>query len=519
MTVQGSTIEGSEVERLLDRAVLGPAPEVRVILAPFTGEPLYSLPMSGAPEVLRAANIARQAQAAWANRPVRERARIILAFHDLVHARRSAGLDIVQLETGKARRDAMEEILDVLVTARHYARDARRLLRPTRHRGVFPLMVGIQELHQPRGLVGVLAPWNYPLTLAVSDAIPALLAGNAVLLKPDVQTTLTALWAVDLLIEAGVPSEVIPVLPGEGPAVGPLVIEEVDYVMFTGSTRVGREVARRCGERLIGNSMELGGKNAMIVRADADIERSAEIAVRSSFANSGQLCISMERIYVHEQAYEAFSAAFLRRASEMVMKPGVGWGADMGSLISAKQVDRVLGHITDATSRGARVLAGGRHRPDIGPCYVEPTILEGVTDEMTICDEETFGPVVALYPVASDEEAIAAANTTSYGLNAAVLTRNHREGRRIAARLRAGTVNVNEGYAAAWGSTRAPMGGMGDSGVGRRHGVEGLLKYTEPQTVAHQRFLGFGAPFGWSDERWGETLAWAVGALKRLGLK
>lgn len=519
MTVQGVMIEPAVVERLLGRAVLGPAPEFRVVLAPFTGEPLYSLPMSGATEVLRAAADARRAQASWAARSVRERARIILAFHDLVHERRSIGLDIVQLETGKARRDAMEEVLDVLVTARHYARDARRLLRPTRHRGVFPLMVGIQELHHPRGLVGVLAPWNYPLTLAVSDAIPALLAGNAVLLKPDVQTTLTALWAVDLLIEAGVPADVIPVLPGEGPAVGPLVIEEVDYVMFTGSTRVGREVARRCGERLIGHSMELGGKNAMIVRADAEIERSAEIAVRSSFANSGQLCISMERIYVHEQVYEAFTAAFVRRAGAMVMKPGVGWGADMGSLISAGQVDRVLGHITDATSRGARIVAGGRHREDLGPCYIEPTILEGVTDDMVLCDEETFGPVVALYKVSSDEAAIAAANATSYGLNAAVLTRNHREGRRIAARLRAGTVNVNEGYAAAWGSTRAPMGGMGDSGMGRRHGAEGFLKYTEPQTVAHQRFLGFGAPFGWSDQRWGETLAWAVGALKRLGLK
>jgi succinate-semialdehyde dehydrogenase/glutarate-semialdehyde dehydrogenase len=177
--------------------------------------------MSGAAEVLRAAALARQAQEGWAARSVRDRARIILEFHDLVHKRRSTVLDIVQLETGKARRDAMEELLDVLVTARHYARDARRLLRPTRHRGVFPLMVGIQELHHPRGLVGVLAPWNYPLTLAVSDAIPALLAGNAVILKPDVQTTLTALWVIDLLIEAGVPAEAIPVVTGEGPSSAP----------------------------------------------------------------------------------------------------------------------------------------------------------------------------------------------------------------------------------------------------------------------------------------------------------
>ena len=519
MTALGAEIEPAEIERLLGRAVLGPSPTERVVIAPFTGEPLYSLPMSGATEVLRAAALARQAQQGWAARSVRDRARIVLEFHDLVHKRRSTVLDIVQLETGKARRDAMEELLDVLVTARHYARDARRLLRPTRHRGVFPLMVGIQELHHPRGLVGVLAPWNYPLTLAVSDAIPALLAGNAVILKPDVQTTLTALWVIDLLIEAGVPAEVIPVVTGEGPVVGPLVIEEVDYVMFTGSTRVGREVARRCGERLIGNSMELGGKNAMIVRADAEIERAAEIAIRSAFANSGQLCISMERIYVHDTIYEAFAAAFAARADALVMKPGVGWGADMGSLISEGQATRVIAHIDDAVSGGAQVRAGGHRRPEIGPYYVEPTILEAVTDDMVLCDEETFGPVVALYPVASDEEAIDRANDTAYGLNASVITRDHAVGRRMAARLRAGTVNVNEGYAAAWGSTRAPMGGMGESGLGRRHGAEGLLKYTESQTIAHQRLLGFGAPFGWSDERWGETLVLVLGGLKKLGLK
>ena len=519
MTDEATSIDPAVIERLLGRAMLGDAPLTRVILAPFTGEPLYSLPLSGAPEVQRAVELARTAQVDWAARSVRERCRIVLAFHDLVLKRRDTALDIVQLETGKARRDALEELLDVLVTARHYARDARRLLRTTRHRGVFPLMVGVQELHHPRGLVGVLAPWNYPLTLAVSDAIPALLAGNAVILKPDVQTTLTALWAVDLLIEAGVPADLIPVVTGEGPVVGPLVIEEVDYVMFTGSTRVGREVARRCGERLIGHSMELGGKNAMIVRADADIERASEIAVRASFSNSGQLCISMERIYVHEGVYEEFAAAFVRRIEGMKMRPGVAWGADMGSLISATQVERVLGHLADATTRGARVLVGGHHRRDIGPYYVEPTVLENVTTDMALCHEETFGPVVALYKVASDEEAIEAANASSYGLNASVVTRDHRQGRRIAAQLRAGTVNVNEGYAAAWGSTRAPMGGMGDSGMGRRHGAEGLLKYTESQTIAHQRFLGFGAPFGWSDKRWGETLVRAVGALKRLGLK
>lgn len=510
---------GTLVDRLLRRASVGRDAEKLTTCAPFDGRPLVELPLSRVDDVDAAVSRLRRGQPTWAGRPLAERCRIMLRFHDLVLARRGEVLDLVQYETGKARKDAMEEVLDVLLASRHYARDARRLLRPRRHRGVFPAAVGVTQLQHPKGLVGVLSPWNYPLTLAVSDLIPALVAGNAVILKPDVQTSLTALWAVDLLVEAGVPSDVVAVVTGEGPVVGPLVIDRVDYVMFTGSTRVGREVAARCGQRLIGCSLELGGKNAMIVRADADVDRASEIAVRACFSNSGQLCISMERLYVHRDVYEPFVEAFVARVAAMTLRPGVGWGADMGSLISARQLERVLGHIDDAVTRGATVLVGGRPRPDLGPFYVEPTVLSGVTDDMILCDEETFGPVVALYAVDSDDDAVERANDTAYGLNAAVLTRDRAQGRTIAARLHAGTVNVNEAYGAAWGSHRAPMGGMGDSGLGRRHGDEGLLKYTESQTIATQRLLGFGPPFGWTDERWGETIATAFGLMKRLGLK
>lgn len=300
---------------------------------------------------------------------------------------------------------------------------------------------------------------------------------------------------------------------------GPMVIDRVDYVMFTGSTRVGREVAARCGERLIGCSLELGGKNAMIIRADADARRAAEIAARGSFSNAGQLCISMERIYVNDAVYDAFRDAFVERVAGLRFAADVGWEGQVGSLISARQVQRVQAHVDDATSRGATVLAGGSARSDVGPFFFEPTVLEGVTEDMIVCDEETFGPVVALYRVYSDEEAIRLANSTAYGLNAAVVTRDRRGGRTIAARLHAGTVNINEAYGPTWGSTRAPMGGMGDSGLGRRHGDEGMLKYTESQTVATQRILGFGPPSGWSDERWMETMATAFGIMKSLGLK
>lgn len=487
--------------------------------APFTGEVIATLAESDREQVVIAFARGRIAQQRWAQVPVRERSRIVLAFHDLVAERRNEILDILQREAGKARRDAMEEVLDVLITARHYGRDAPRLLEDRRVGGAIPLLVGAQVRHIPWGVVAVISPWNYPLTLTASDAIPALIAGNAVVIKPDDQTSLTALWVRDLFVEAGLPTDVLQVVLGRGDVVGPWVIDEADYVMFTGSTRVGRIVAARCGERLIPCSMELGGKNAMIIRADADPERAAEIAVRASFANAGQLCISMERIYVNRAVSDDFVAAFVRRTQALRLGTQIGWGSDVGSLISSRQLARVQAHVDDAVGKGATVLAGGRARPDIGPFFYEPTILRGVTEGMVLCDEETFGPVVAVHVVDSDAEAVALANDTEYGLNASVVGRDRRAAQRVARQLRAGTVNVNEGYAAAWGSVRAPMGGMGQSGLGRRHGDEGLLKYTQPQSIVTQRALGFGAPAGWSDERWSEVLVSAVTAMKRLGLK
>ncbi len=492
---------------------------VRDVTEPFTGEVLYSLPTSTEADVHAAFERARAVQPAWAAMSLSSRCAVMLRFHDLLLANRHAGLDLVQRETGKARKDANEEVLDVCITSRHYSRDAHRLLRPRRHLGALPGLVGVTELRVPKGVVGVISPWNYPVTLAASDAIPAMIAGNAIVIKPDVQTTLSALWIADLLAQAGLPEGVFTVVSGEGPVVGPWVIDRSDYVMFTGSTAVGRLVAQRCGERLIGCSMELGGKNAMIVRADADPETAASIAVRGSFSNSGQLCISMERIYVHDSIYEEFLAAFARRTEALRMSAHVGWGSDIGSLISQKQLDRVSEHVDDAAARGATVVVGGKARPDVGPYFFAPTILTGVDDSMTLCSVETFGPVVAVYPVGSDEEAVRRANDSEYGLNASVVSRDNRAAQAIARQLRAGTVNVNEGYAAAWASKRAPMGGMGASGLGRRHGDEGMLKYTEAQTIATQRALGFGPQFGWSDERWGDTLASAMGLMKKLGLK
>jgi succinate-semialdehyde dehydrogenase/glutarate-semialdehyde dehydrogenase len=508
-----------DIDRLVSHAVVSPGAARQTTYAPFTGDVLAELPTSTDADVASAFAMAANAQRAWAQRSPRERARVFLRFHDLVLERQSEGMDIAQWETGKARRDAFEELIDVALNARHYARRAPGLLRDKRRSGVFPALTSTVEVRHPKGVIGIISPWNYPLTLAASDAIPALMAGNAVVLKPDHQTTLTALWVLDVLRDAGLPDGLMCVVIGEGARLGPSVIDRADYVMFTGSTRVGREIARRCGERLIGSSFELGGKNAMIVRSDVDVERGTEIAIRACFANSGQLCVAMERIYVHADIADSFVPRFVERAQAMKLRGGVGWGADMGSLINEQQVERVRAHVEDAVGKGAEVLSGGQARPDIGPYFFEPTILTNVDASMQLCDEETFGPVVSVYVVRSDEEALELANMSPYGLNSAVLTRDTRAGLELGRRIRAGTVNVNEGYGAAWGSTAAPMGGMRDSGLGRRHGIEGLLKYTESQTIATQRLIGFGGIGGQSDEQWAGLLTNALRTLKRVGFR
>lgn len=484
--------------------------------SPFTGEPLARLPQADAAQVADAFARARAAQREWADRPVRERATVLLRFHDLVLRHREAALDLVQSETGKARLHAFEEVMAVAVAARHYGRAAPALLRPQRHTGALPLLTRVRELRHPRGVVGQIVPWNYPLELSVGDALPAFVAGNAVVMKPDNQTALTALWARRLLVEAGLPPDVWQVVLGEGPTIGPELVTHADFVSFTGSTRTGRQVAQGAAARLVGSSLELGGKNAMLVLADADPDKAAAGAVRGAFSSAGQLCIHLERIYVEEPVADAFVRKLVERTRALRLGTVLGYGADLGSLVSARQLATVTRHVREAVAQGAEVLAGGRHRPDVGPYFHEPTVLTGVAEPMAVCTEETFGPVVAVYRVDSAEEAIERANASTYGLNSSVWSRNARRARAVAARLRTGTVNVNEGYASAYGSAQAPMGGRGESGWGRRHGVEGLLKYTESQTVAEQRVLPLAPAWGMDDAQYAAWMTRGLRVLKGL---
>ncbi|RZL76526.1 MAG: aldehyde dehydrogenase family protein, partial [Rhodococcus sp. (in: high G+C Gram-positive bacteria)] len=351
-------------------------------------------------------------------------------------------------------------------------------------------------------------------TLAVSDAVAALLAGNAVVLKPDSQTPYCALACVDLLYQAGLPRDLFAVVPGPGSVVGTALVENTEYLMFTGSSATGQLLAEQAGRRLIGFSAELGGKNPMIVTAGANLREVTDAAVRACYSNSGQLCISIERIYVEESIAPEFTRMFGDRVRNMKLGAGYDFGIEMGSLVSEAQVKAVSSHVDDAVVKGATVVAGGKARPDLGPLFFEPTVLTGVPEDAECYRDETFGPLVSIYPVADVDEAIDRANDTEYGLNASVWAGTKAEGEAIAARIHAGTVNVDEGYAPAWGSTGAPMGGMGVSGVGRRHGDDGLLKYTEPQTIATTRILNLGGPRGLSPKVWAKIMPPFVKALQ-----
>lgn len=487
-------------------AVTGLEPKWLPKYAALTGTKIGELPSVTSEDIPSVFAVARAAQRSWSQTRIPERRQRIMHFFELVTHLHDQLLDLIQWENGKNRGSAYEEVYDVAANAKYYARIAGRTLRDERVPGAVPLLTKTVVHHKPRGVVGIISPWNYPLTLAISDALPALIAGNAVVLKPDSQTPYTALAMKSLLERAGFPPDLLQVVIGSGRELGTPIIDNADYVMFTGSSATGASIAEQCGARLIEFSAELGGKNPLIVRADAPVTRAARGARKACFASSGQLCVSIERIYVHTDIWDRFVPAFVERVKAMRVGASMKWSDKMGPLISQEQFDKVRNHVEDAVAKGARVLCGGKPLPEVSELAWAPTVLTDVTPEMDLYAQETFGPVVSLYRVDSDEEALRLANHTSYGLNAAVWTGNLREGARLAERIHAGGVNVNDGYAATWGSIGAPSGGVKRSGISHRHGVGGLLKYTEPQTVALQHLMHLEAPKLLGEYRWADAL-------------
>jgi len=483
--------------------------------SPLDGSLIASLPQAHGADVDVAFERARAAAESWKTLSFGRRKSVMMRFHDLVLEHQKTLLDVVQWETGKSRASAFDEVADIALTARYYANSAEKHLRPEKRQGALPFVTQTRVHFQPKGVVGMITPWNYPLTLPLSDAIPALMAGNGIVLKPDAQTPFSALSALHLLYQAGLPEGLFQVVVGDGPELGSAIIANANFVMFTGSTATGKIVAEQAARRLIGFSAELGGKNPMIVLDDAPLERALQGAITASFSNAGQLCMSIERLLVHEGIYDTFVPRLIAEVEKLRLGTAFDFSYEVGALISAEQLEKVQAHVTDALDHGATLLAGGKHRPDIAPYAFEPTLLTDVTEDMMLCRGETFGPVVAIYKVSSDEEAIQRANDTRYGLNASVWGSKTRA-ETVAVQIEAGSVNVNEGFTASWASTDAPMGGFKESGVGRRHGREGIQKYTDVQTVATQSGLNVAAPRGMSAEAFTRAMTQGLRLMKYL---
>jgi succinate-semialdehyde dehydrogenase/glutarate-semialdehyde dehydrogenase len=485
----------------------------------YTGEVITTLPQSTPADIETAFERARQAQRAWSQWPVKKRLAVFKRFHKLLLERNETIVDLIQAESGKARRMAFDETCDPAMITSHYLKRAAKLLAPVKRGGPVPVVSTSTEIRQPKGVVGIIAPWNFPFATGLSDAIPALMAGNGVVLKPDNKTALSPLYGVSLLYEAGLPDGLFQVVCGEGPDVGPTLIDNANYVMFTGSTQTGRFVGQRAGQNLIGACLELGGKNPMIVLPDANIEDTVEGALFGVFGNTGQICMHIERMYVHDSIYEQFKQRFVAATKALKIGAAYDFEPELGSLISVDHKDRVASHVADAVEKGATVVCGGRERPDLGPAFYEPTILENVTSEMLAGSCETFGPVVALHRYSSVDEAVALANDTDYGLNASVWGSDLGKAVAVAERIESGNVNVNDSLAAAYASKGTPSGGVKQSGVGARHGDQGMLKYTDAMNLAVLKKQVLSAPRDEPFEKHVDQTLKGLAMMRRLGIR
>lgn len=460
-----------------------PKTETSVALVnPVSGKRVTDVPQMSAEQVQEAMTKLRAAAKGWADTPVRERAKAIAKLHDVMFEHKDKLLDVLQLETGKSRAHAFEEFAGAAGGARYYGKHAPDFMASERTAGGIPILTRTWVEHEPVGLVGIITPWNYPMALTMLDVLPALAAGNAVIQKADNQTPLSVLFCRLMAIEAGIPADVWTVVVGDGATVGNAITDHVDYVAFTGSTNTGRAVAERASRRLIGYSLELGGKNPMIILEGAKVDRGAELTIAGAFGSAGQLCVSTERVYVHNSIKDAYIQELVSRTESLSLGRTSDFDTDIGSLTSKAQFDRVSGFVEDAKKHGAKVLAGGVAVPESGPFFFRPTIVTDVNEDARMFRSEVFGPIIAIEGFDNIDDAIAKANDTEFGLNASVVG-PERDAVRVASQLKAGSVNVNEGYRASFASMASPMGGMKASGMGRRNGKAGLLRFTDTRTV------------------------------------
>jgi acyl-CoA reductase-like NAD-dependent aldehyde dehydrogenase len=450
---------------------------------PATGEIVGRFDATPASELSNIVQRARHAQVTWAAAPLRFRCELIRRLADVLYSRRDELASLVTRETGKPTAEALfADVLISLETAKYYAREAPRLLADERvpHQNLAVKAKSGCLAYQAFGVIAVIAPWNYPLAIPVGQIIPAIVSGNAVVLKPSELAPACGQLIADCFLQAECPPQLLQVVHGGGELGAALVEAGPDKVLFTGSTAAGRQVAEACARRLIPSVLELGGKDAMIVLADAHLEAATSAAVWGAFTNCGQACLSIERIFVEQSTAEKFTGRCVAKTRQLRLGPGSDPDSEIGPMIHAQAVDRIQAQLQAAVAAGAQILTGGKRRPDLGPCYFEPTIITAVSQDMPIMREPIFGPIVAIHTVASADEAIALTNDCAYGLSASVWTADRDRGREIAQRIRPGigAVMVND-LASYFGMPEAPHGGGGLSGWGRTHSRVGLLEMVQ----------------------------------------
>ena len=454
---------------------------------PATLEKIAECPVANPADVAAAVARARKAQAIWQATSFRERSRLLYRLRDLLLDEQEKLADILTSETGKPRAEVYGNELFYLCDAIGvWAKKGAGYLRPKRIRPHFLLLKGkkVTSIYSPRGVVGIISPWNFPLTLTLGEAIPALMAGNAVIVKPSELTPLTALFGAELAARAGFPENLLQVTVGAG-ATGEALIDQADMIAFTGSVETGKRVMRRAAERLIPVSLELGGKDPMIVLKDTDLERAAGACVWGALMNAGQVCTSIERIYVEAPVYQQF----VDKVVEKVRSLRQGSSEDeieIGCMTSEAQLKKVEAQVAEALTQGAKALVGGRRNPRYKGNYFEPTVLIDVEPSMSVMKEETFGPIIPILKVKDADEAVRFANDSRYGLSGAIFSRSLTEAWRLAERMQCGSLCINDSLVN-FIIPDAPMGGTKDSGFGYRHGAEGIRKFCQQKTIVIDR--------------------------------
>ncbi len=452
---------------------------------PVTGAIIARLPNSTPDEVRAAVEHARIAQPDWEARGVLGRARLVRLWGQALWREREALIHTIRAESGKNHTGGLLEIIVLDNTIDYYAARAPKLLKPQRRRTSFPLVQYARVYYKPYGVAGFITPWNYPYLNTLQDAVPALIAGNTVILKPSEIAPLTAQHAVRIAHQVGIPADVLQVVTGDGDT-GAALVDTVDVISVTGSTATGRKVAQRAGERLIPCSLELGGKDPLIVLEDADIDAAALGVIQGALENCGQVCMSVERVYAVDAIYDQLVARMAHHAARLTIGSGDGLDVHIGSMTNEREVVRCEAQIADAVQQGARVMLGGQRRLDLGPLFFEPTILVDVHHGMAIMTEETFGPLIPVVRVADADEAIRLANDSQYGLSSSIYTGNLARGEMLARRIQAGDTCVNRTQFVMV-TPSLPTGGRKASGLGRRGGPEGLLRFVSPQSVLVDR--------------------------------